>query len=33
MEPRDAVADGDDGADLGDIDLNGVVSDLFANDL
>ncbi len=32
MEPRDAVADGDDGADLGDIDLNGVVSDLFAND-
>ncbi len=33
VNARDAVADGDDGADFGDVHLDGVVADVVANDL
>ena len=33
VHARDAVADRDDGADFGDVDLDGVAADLVANDL
>ena len=33
VDARDAVADGDDGADFGDVDVHGVVADVVADDL
>src|SRR4029077_19892398 len=33
VHARDAVADGDDAADFGDIDVDGEAPDLFADDL
>ena len=32
VDARDAVADRDDGADFGDVDVDGVAADLLADD-